>query len=97
MNKQDQLNAIEDQRADLKHIMSHVRGRRFIYDLLEQTHQYSTSFTGNSQTFFKEGERNIGIKLMARIENDCLDEYILMLKEAKQRRAKQHDRSSRTD
>jgi hypothetical protein len=83
-------NAVELQKVDLKFIMNSEQGRRFIYDLLTDTHMYSTSFTGNSTTFFKEGERNIGIRLMTRIHETCLDEYMHMLKEAKMR-TKQND------
>ncbi len=40
-------------------------GRLFVWWLLEQTHVFQNSFTGNSTTFFLEGERNVGLKLFA--------------------------------
>ncbi len=82
---QKQANATEVQNNDIRFIMSTEQGRRFIYEMLSDTHQYQTSFTGNSHTFFREGERNIGVKLMKRIHENCLDEYVLMLKEARKR------------
>ena len=40
-------------------------GRRFVWWLLEQTHVFQNSFTGNSTTFFLEGERNVGLKIFS--------------------------------
>lgn len=39
-------------------------GKRVFWWLLTQCHLYQTSFTGNSLTYFKEGERNIGLKAL---------------------------------
>ena len=42
-------------------------GKRVFWWLLGQTHLYQTSFTGNSLTYFKEGERQVGLKLLGKI------------------------------
>lgn len=73
--------AREQEVNDLKNVMSDKSGRRFVWSLLEKTGLYRSSMTGNSQTFFLEGQRNIGLMLIAQINEHCLDEYALMLAE----------------
>lgn len=68
---------------DLKWVMSNKRGRRFVWRLMERTGLYRTSFTGNSTTFFNEGQRNIGLFLVSEIHEACPDQYTLMVKENK--------------
>ncbi|MEW8061556.1 MAG: hypothetical protein AB2797_00495 [Candidatus Thiodiazotropha sp.] len=63
----------------LKFIMSDERGMRFIWWLLSECHIYQTSFTGNSQTFFLEGERNVGLKVMDRLHRQHLKDYLRMV------------------
>lgn len=55
-----------------------------MWKLLAETGLYKTSFTGNSETFFREGARNVGLKLMAQIHELTPDAYGLMLKESKE-------------
>jgi len=66
---------------DFKWLMKDKRGRRFVWGQLERTGVYRSSFTGNSETFFREGERNIGLMLMAMIHEHSPEAYHLMLKE----------------
>lgn len=66
---------------DFKWLMSSKRGRRIVWRLLEETGVYRTSMTGNSTTFFNEGQRNVGLKLMAMIHATATDAYVLMLNE----------------
>lgn len=68
---------------DLKWIMGNKKGRRFVWKLLERSGVYRSSFTGNSTTFFNEGQRNIGLMLLADIHSVCPEHYVTMLKEAK--------------
>ena len=49
---------------DWKWLMSSVRGRRLVWRLLERTGIYRSSMTGNSFTFFREGERNVARERM---------------------------------
>lgn len=39
-------------------------GKRFLWWLLSETHLYRQSFTGNSMTYFLEGERAVGLKVL---------------------------------
>jgi hypothetical protein len=66
---------------DFKWLMGSKRGRRIVWRLLERTGVYRSSFTGNSETFFREGQRNIGLMLMAQINECAPEQYSLMLKE----------------
>ena len=43
-------------------------GRIVLHDLLSRTHVFTDCFTGNSKTFLKLGERNIGLYLLNRLE-----------------------------
>ncbi len=68
-------------KEDIKTLMALPAFRRFVWWLLECTHVFRTSFTGNSETFFKEGERNIGLKVFLRIQEETPDGYSIMVKE----------------
>lgn len=67
--------------SDWKWLMSQARGRRLIWRLLEETGLYRSSFTGNSETFFREGERNVGLKIVAILTTHCLEDYSKMMVE----------------
>jgi hypothetical protein len=63
-------------------IMSTQHGRVWMYSMLEACHCFNTSFTGEALSgAFKEGERNIGLRLIDSIMKASPDEFILMLKE----------------
>lgn len=70
--------------ADLKWMMKDQRGRRIMQRLMDKAGIYRTSFTGNSETFFREGERNVGLLFISEITEHCPDEFLLMLKESRQ-------------
>jgi len=67
--------------ADLKNLLSSKRGRRIVWRILEQTGMHRTSFTGNSTTFFNEGQRNIGLWLVEQVLSADTDAYLEMVKE----------------
>ncbi len=79
---------------DFKWLMSDKRGRRFVWSLLEKTGVYRSSFTGNSETFFREGARNVGLMVMAMVHENCPARYNLMVEEQKELK-EQHDRGSK--
>lgn len=89
---QEQLDKIEEERIELERKnrefdedlileMSTVWGRRNVWRLLEEAKVHSTTFTGNSQTYFLEGKRDIGLWKLAHIMRVCPEKYILMLQE----------------
>lgn len=73
----------EQEAADFKWLMSDKRGRRIVWGLLERAGVYRTSFTGNSETFFNEGKRNIGLVYVDLIHTHCAEKYNLMVSEQK--------------
>lgn len=56
---------------DIKLLMSSGAGQRFMKRLMEDGKIFSTSFTGNSQTFFLEGHRNLALKYFKDICEAC--------------------------
>lgn len=68
---------------DLLTVLGTPQGRRFYWRLMTHCGIYKNSFTGNSQTFFNEGMRNVGLKLMGDLMENAPEMYILMIKENK--------------
>jgi hypothetical protein len=68
---------------DVRSILSSVYGRRFIWRYLDVCGVFKTSFTGSSQTFYLEGQRNIGLKILADINEANPDAFVQMMKESK--------------
>ena len=48
---------------DLRTILRTPEGKRYIWWMLETTHMFSSTFTGNSMGHFLEGERNVGLRV----------------------------------
>ena len=57
----------EDQLSAMRDIIESKGGAEFLWRLLSRCRLYETSFTGNSQTFFNEGKREIGLWVLAEI------------------------------
>ena len=68
---------------DIKWLMSGPRGRRIVFRWLHRSGIWASSFTGNSETFFREGRREMGLWLWTLLQVECLEEYGLMIQEAK--------------
>jgi hypothetical protein len=79
---------------DMKWLMGSKRGRRITWRILERAGIFRSSFTGNNETFFKEGMRNVGLALMAQIHEACPESYTLMVKEQNEHRNDNDDSSS---
>jgi hypothetical protein len=66
-------------------LMATASGRAWMCDLLEQCHIFQTSFAGDSMRLaFNEGERNVGLRLLAQVMAASPDAWVLMMKEAKE-------------
>ncbi len=55
----------ELEKDDLKKILGTPEGLRFLWRLLEIAGIYRTTFTGNSNSFFNEGRRSVGLEIKA--------------------------------
>lgn len=68
---------------DIRWLMSSKQGRRVMHRFIEHCGVYRSTFTGNSETFFKEGMRNVGLFLVAEIQRHTPDAYAQMNTEAR--------------
>lgn len=70
---------------DFKWLMQDRRGRRVVWRLLDKAGVFRTSFNvpNAMQVSFNEGQRNLGLLLLAEIQELCPDKFHLMTKEAK--------------
>lgn len=75
--------AAEQARNDLQSVMGSEAGRRFMWALLGDCGMYRASFNNSgSITAFNEGQRDIGLRLVARITQECPEQYLAMQDEA---------------
>ena len=63
-------------------LMSNKRGRAIVRDLMTFCGVYRASFTGNSETYFREGQRNVGLYMLALVQEHAPQQYVEMVKEA---------------
>lgn len=68
---------------DFGWILSDIRGRRFVWKLLEEFQVFGECFTGNNTTFFLLGQRSAGIRLLAMINTHYPEAYLKMVQESK--------------
>ncbi len=75
----------EDQEHnDLKFVLSNESGRRFMWKTLSDCGIFQTSFrSSGSETFFLEGKRSVGLKLLADVMQADPDSYLKMYKSNK--------------
>lgn len=76
----------EDERlAFVAAAMGTPQGRAYFWHLLGTCHVFATSWSPDaSTTAFKEGERNIGLAVLASIQAVASGQYLTMVKEAKE-------------
>ncbi len=79
--KREQADGRERELNDVAFVMSSKEGRRFFDRYQKLCHAHETSFTGNNSTFFNEGERNIGLRMLADVNEACPELYIELMKE----------------
>jgi len=68
---------------DLRFILASPQGQRFVWKLLQSCGVFKSSFTGSSETFFLEGQRNIGLKLISEVMRVDPESYLKMHKSSK--------------
>lgn len=70
--------------ADLRAVLNTPQGIRVFSRILERGRIFSTSFTGNSHTFFNEGMRNMALLIFADVceaAQDKIQTLIMKIKE----------------
>lgn len=63
--------------------MATPEGRLYMHELIDFCGLYRTSMTGTSDTFFREGMRSTGLKILADITEADPDGYLKLLQETK--------------
>lgn len=58
----------EQEIEDVRTILKTPAGMRFFKRVFNRTHLFRTTYTGNSETYFREGERNIGLWLLTDVQ-----------------------------
>jgi hypothetical protein len=87
--------AESNRRAVITQLMSTAPGREWVWDILAQCHCFATTFNGDALTSaFAEGERNVGLRLLADILAACPDQYIQAQRESNDRNSLNERRSS---
>lgn len=71
--------------ADWEFVLTIPEARRVIWGILGQCHMFETTFTGNSQGMFMEGERNVGLSIWAKIVAAKPDAIFSMMKDSQRR------------
>jgi hypothetical protein len=79
---EDAKQMTDDDAASLRYVMASPLGRKFLYGLIHGVcHMHGNMFTGNSGTFFNEGARQVGVRLMQDVIALDRNMYLTMLKE----------------
>lgn len=84
---QKRTRSLKDRQRDLdesiKAFMSHKAGRAWVWDHLSACGLYRASVRAGDphMTYFHEGERNVGLRLLAQLQRTCPDLYATMTKE----------------
>jgi len=96
---QKRAKVTEQQRREIiTGIMSVEPGRRWMHDILEGCHIFSTSFSdAGLRMAFMEGQREVGLRLLMDIMGACPDRYIEMMRERNERQSSINARSERRD
>lgn len=69
--------------SDIAQILSTLEGRRFYWRMMVTCGIFLSSFTGNNTTFYNEGMRNIGLILLADMNEADPTAYLKMISESK--------------
>jgi hypothetical protein len=73
---------IENEDADLHWLLSSERGRKLMWRALEETGLFQSVFDENHPAMsFREGKRNLGLKLLSTINRANSDLFLSMLEE----------------
>lgn len=74
----------KEKESFLASVLAQKGGRAWLWEILEFTGTMRTSFSQDPhETSFKEGQRNVGLKIMADIMKAAPEQYAVMTEEAK--------------
>lgn len=78
------LNGRDRELRDVADLLAMPAGRRFIWRYLSECGVFRTSWEASAKIHFNEGMRNIGLMMLADVNEANPDGYIQMMKESKQ-------------
>jgi len=64
---------------DMHKILGTAEGKRVFWKMMEFCKVFEESFTGNSETFYNEGRRSVGLKILGDINSSRPEAYIEMM------------------
>ena len=79
--KQKEKDIRKTELDDVKSILSTEHGRRFFFRYLSICGVFKSSFTGSSETYFLEGRRDVGLRLLADINESNPKAYAALMEE----------------
>ena len=74
--REDQKTQRDQELEDIKTLLDTPAGIRFFLRFFTKAKMFQTTFTGNSQTFFLEGQRNIALHFFEDVALACPDKII---------------------
>jgi len=86
--------------ANMRELLKTRAGKEVLWHFLSLTGVYSTCFTGNSTTFFNEGQRSIGLQIMELMDDADISAYprlLLEKREVEDERSEPDDADTITD
>lgn len=78
----------KEELADVRALLGMREGRRFIWRYLGNCKVFESSWSPSAAIHFNEGQRDIGLKLLADVTEANDEALIQMMREAKERDAK---------
>jgi hypothetical protein len=72
--------------SDLKTVMLTPEGRRFMWRFLSEANIFGPCYTGNSETFYREGRREFALRYFNDLLASCHELYLIMVREQQPRK-----------
>jgi hypothetical protein len=74
--------ALRQADTDLAAVLDTTAGRRVLMRLIDGTGVFARSFTGDANTFYREGRRSVGLDLVEHIERVSAGSFAKLQQEA---------------
>lgn len=78
--------------SDVREILALPSGRRLFWKYLTECGIFKSSFTGNNTTFFNEGKREVGLRLLNDMTEAVPEAFLLMQQEEAKRDANEKNK-----
>ena len=77
--KSKEENEYDILRTDVRTLLDTKAGQEFVWYVLSICNIYGETFTGNSQTFYQEGKRSVGLEILQLLEDVDTTAYARLL------------------